>query len=115
MLRVRYLPGRPKRHAAVTVDGLDAEYLVQLDLTSLETEPRASQVELPHAGLVGADLGDRLVPVRIKIGAPVRQRFRVVVTQVLLMLDLEPVVLHRGDDRAEPLQLAVREHVAIDE
>ena len=50
-----------------------------------------------------------------EVGAPAGERLGVVLAQVLLVPHLEAVVLHRGDDRADALELAVREDVAVDE
>ena len=70
----------------------------------------------PHTFAVGRpDLGDRLVPVLDQVAAPVAQRHRVVVAQVLLVQHLETDVLDLGDDPPGSGELPVGEHVAVDE
>ena len=110
-------PPRPQRQAAVVavVVELDREHLVQLHDVGLEAQPRAGHVQAPHLGGGQPDLFDRLVPVLDEVGAPVAQRQRVVVAQVLLVHDLQADVLRLGDDPAGTGQLPVGEHVAVDE
>ena len=88
---------------------------MQLDDVALEPEPRAGHVEPPHPGRALADLGHRLVPVRVEVGAPAGQGHRVVLAQVLLVPHLEPGVVDEGEQVARSFQLAVGEHVAVDE
>src|ERR1022692_4204932 len=93
----------------------DAEYLVQLDLIPLETEPRACHVQPPDPRRGRPDLGDRLAPVRVQVGAPAGQGHRVVLAQILLMPDLETRVVHPRDQVAGTFEFTVREDVAVDE
>ena len=70
----------------------------------------------PHTLAVGKpDLFDGFVPVLDEVAAPVAQRQRVVVAQVLLVHHLEPDVLGLGDDAARAGELPVGEDVAVDE
>ena len=69
----------------------------------------------PHTFAVPARPRRRLVPVLDQVPAPVAQRQRVVVAQVLLVQHLQADVLDLGDDAAGTGQLPVGEHVAVDE
>ena len=42
----------------------------QLDVVAIEAEPGACHVQAPHPGRALADFRDRLVPVRVQVGAP---------------------------------------------
>ena len=110
------LPVGPQRHARRPVLAEPhAEDLVQLDLVALEAEPRPGHVQPPDPGRALADLGDRLVPVLVQVRAPAGQRLGVVLAQVLLVPDLEARVVHQRDQVAGRLELAVGEHVPVDE
>src|SRR5580698_7893689 len=114
------LPGRlpvgPQRHAGPAIRAeLDAEDLMQLDLVALEAEPRPGHVQPPHTGRSLADFGHCLVPVVVQVGAPGGQRLGVVLAQVLLVPDLKAAVVHQGQQVTGTLELAVREHVPVDE
>src|SRR5580692_6682465 len=91
----RDLPVGAQRHAggAVRLE-LHAEHLVQLDVVAVEAEPRARHVQAPDPGRALAYLLDRLVPVRVQVGAPGGQGLGVVLAQVLLVPDLEAGVGH---------------------
>src|SRR6478752_4958365 len=95
--------------------GLGREHVVELDLVALEAQPRARHVEAPHPGGPLADLRDARVPVVLEVLAPGGERLGVVDPDVLVVLHLEAGVLHGRDDRPRADQLAVREHVAVDE
>jgi hypothetical protein len=88
---------------------------MQLDVVAVEAEPRTRHVQPPDPGGALADLGDRLVPVRVQVGAPGGQGLGVVLAQVLLVPDLEAGVVHERDQVAGSLELPVGEHVAVDE
>src|SRR5437763_1335577 len=109
-------PVRPRGHcsAAVCVD-LHAQYLVQLNRPSLEAETRPGHVKRPDTRASAADLSNRFVPVRGEVCTPARQRPRIVLAQVLLVPDLEPVVLHRGHNEADTFELSVGEDITVDE
>ncbi len=111
------VPPRPQRQPAVVavVVELDRQNLVQLNDIGLEAQSRARHVESPHLGGGQPDLLDGLVPVLDEVAAPVAQRQRVVVAQVLLVHHLEADVLRLGDDPARSGQLTVGEDVAVDE
>src|SRR5882757_6371984 len=110
------LPVGPQRHPGLALGTQpDTEHLVQLDDVVVEPEPRSGHVEAPHPGGALANLGYRLVPVRVEIGAPGGQGHRVVLAQVLLVTHLEPGVVDEGDQVARSFQLPVGEHVAVDE
>src|SRR5215469_4759933 len=110
------LPVRPQRHPGRAVGGeLDPEHLVQLHDVLLEAELRPGHVEPPYPRRALAHLGDRFVPVGVEVGAPCGQRLGVVLTQVLGVPDLEAGVVHERHEVTRPFELAVREHVAIDE
>lgn len=79
------------------------------------TRAESGHVQAPYLRGGQAGLGDRLVPALDEVGAPGGKCARVVPAQVLLVLDLQALVLHRSDDRAHAGQLTVREHVAVDE
>src|ERR1035441_3326785 len=112
----RRLPVGPQRHPGHPArTELDAKNLMQLDLVALETEPRAGHVEPPDPRGTVAHLGNRLVPVRVQVGAPPRQGLGVVLAQVLRMPHLEARVVHQRHQIARPLQLPVGEHVPADE
>ena len=76
---------------------------------------RRGHVEAPHPGPARADQAHRLVPVRLEVRDPVPQRQRVVLAQALDVARLEAGALHARHDRADLVQLAVGEHVAVDE
>ena len=107
--------GPYERHAGHPALGLHREHLVQLDSPLDEPHTGPGQVQLPHPGPGFADLGDRLVPVRLEIGTPRRARAGVVLPEVFLVAHLEAVVLDGGDDRTYRLELTIGEDVAIDE
>src|SRR6478672_62566 len=88
-----------------------------MDLYSVEVEPhpRHCYVQPPHARATLAHLGNCRLPVALEVRAPLAQRHRVMLAQVLRVSDLKPVIVHRTDDRADALKLAIREDVAIDE
>src|SRR5262249_30052572 len=94
---------------------LDGQKLVQLNDIRLEAQSRAGHVESPHFRGRQADVYDGLVPVLDEIAAPVTQRQRVVVAQVLLVYHLEADILRLGDDAAGTGGLPGGEAVAVDE
>ena len=100
---------------AAAVVQFDRQNLVQLNHIRLEAKPRPGHVQAPHLGGGKPDLGDRLVPVLDEVGAPVPQRHRVVLPQVLLVHHLQADVLGLGDDATRAGELAVGEHIAVDE
>src|SRR5882757_6064096 len=93
-------PPRTQRESAVIAVRveLDRQNLVQLNDIGFEAQPRPCHVQPPHLRGRQPDLLDRLVPVLDEIAAPVAQRQRVVMAQVLLMHDFEADVLRLGDD-----------------
>src|SRR5215467_7500229 len=112
----RPLPVRAQRHPRVArrVE-LDPEDLVQRDHVPLEPESRAGHVQPPHPRRARTDLGDRLVPVGVEVGAPPGQGEGVVLAQVLLVPDLEPRVVHSREQVPGAFQLTVGKHVPVDE
>src|SRR5215471_7475111 len=112
----RPVPVRAQRHPRPPVRlEPDAEDLVQRDHVPLETEAAARHVQPPHPGRALTDLGDRLVPVGVEVGAPPGQGQGVVLAQVLLVPDLEPRLVHPCHQVPGALQLAVGEHGPVDE
>jgi enediyne polyketide synthase len=112
----RRLPVRSERHARRPVGGEpDAQHLVQFDVVPVEPEARACHVQPPDPGGGLADLSDGLIPVRVQVVTPSGQGLGVVLPQVLLVPHLEAGVVHERDQVAGALELAVREHVPVDE
>jgi hypothetical protein len=112
--------GPPSRGAAACrrcrpAGQFHAQHLVQLDVVAVEAEPRARHVQPPHPAVPWPTSCDRLVPVRVQVGAPGGQGLGVVLAQVLLVPDLEAGVVHERDQVAGSLELAVGEHVPVDE
>src|SRR5260221_359504 len=94
---------------------LDPENLVQLDLVAVEPQPRPGHIEPPDPGGSLTDLGNGLLPVLVKVGAPGGKGERVVLPQVLRVPDLEAGIVQVGDQVSGAFQLAVGEDVPVDE
>src|SRR4029453_11343505 len=109
------LEPRTERQPGPTAVGPNPEDLVHLHPAGLEVQRRGRHVQAPDARPAGADLGDGLVPTFLEVAHPRPERERVVLAQALEVTDLEPGALHRRDDAADLVQLAVGEDVAIDE
>src|SRR6476646_8058017 len=109
-------PPRPKRQSAVMAVRvqLDGQNLVQLNDIGLEAQSRPRHVEAPYLCGRQSDLLDRLVPMVDEIAAPVAQRQRVMVAEVLLVNHLEADVLRLSDDPAGAGELPIGEDVAVD-
>src|SRR3990170_2167322 len=107
--------GAQRETADPVLVGPCCQHLVQLDLVALETHPGSGHVEAPDPCGPLADLRYALIPVLLEVGPPPGQRLGVVDPEVLLVLHLEAGVLGLGDDLPGAGQLAVREHVAVDE
>ena len=75
----------------------------------------AGHVEPPDAGAARTDIGDRGVPVRLEVAHPLPEREVVVLAQALDVPHLEARSLHLRNHRADLVQFAVGEHVAVDE
>src|SRR6266446_2673349 len=111
-----WLPVGAEGHAGLAVGGqLDAQYLVQLDLVAVEPQPRPGHIEPPDPGGSLTDLGNGLLPVLVKVGAPGGKSARVVLPQILRVPDLEAGIVQLGDQVSGAFQLAVGEDVPVDE
>src|SRR5581483_10746888 len=94
---------------------LDREDLVDLGPVRLEVHRRARHVEPPDARPGRTDERNRLVPCPLEVGDPAPQGLRVVLTERLDMADLEAGLLHDRHHPADLVELAVGEHVPLDE
>ena len=88
---------------------------MQLDAPLGEAQARSGQVQTPHSGPAFAHLGHRFVPVVVEVGSPGRARAGVMLPEVLLVANLEPVILEGRHDGADRLQFAIGKHVTVDE
>src|SRR3954454_22711240 len=88
------------------------ERLVEADAAALEGDRAAGQIDKPHPGLDLADLGDRLVVVRVEAVVPELAGALVMLAPALDVMDLEAVPLEARDRVADVVELSAREDVA---
>ena len=80
-----------------------------------EADGGARHVETPGAGDRLSGNGDGLVPMRLEARHPVAQRSRVVRTKRLDVMDLEPRALCGPKHDRQCQELAIGEHIGVDE
>lgn len=95
--------------------GLAAHDLEDRHVVVLERIRAAGEIHAPDAEFFVVDEPARLFCVRLEILRPDFERARIVPPQALDVDRLEPAALRRFEREADVRQLAVREHVAIDE
>src|SRR5919106_4577824 len=88
---------------------------MDLDAADLERDARQRHVQTPRARPPLAHLRDGAVPAPLEVAAPLTERPRVVLAQVLAVAHLEAVIVHRADHRARTLELTVGKDVAVEE
>ena len=88
---------------------------MDLDRVEFEVQRAARHIQAPQPRLGLPDQRHGLVPMTAEIRVPMMQRQRVMLTQVLLMDDLEARVMDLGLDLPGRCQLPIREYLAVDE
>src|SRR5258708_22351043 len=93
----------------------DCEHLVDLRTRGFEVQRRRRHVQAPNARPPGSDLRDGSGPHRFEIAHPGPQRECVVLAQALDVPGLEIGALHPRAHAPDFVQLAVGEHITVDE
>ena len=88
---------------------------MQLNGVQIESQSRRRHVQAPDPCRAQARFGNRLIPVRFQVVAPVLEGECVVLAEVLLVPDLEARIVHRAHDVPRPRELAIGKDVAVDE
>ncbi len=109
-----HIAPRPRQRFRAA-SGLAAHDLEDRHVVVLECIRAAGKIHAPDAEFFVVDEGFRLVGLRLEVFRPDVERARIVPAQAFDVNRFEPAALRRFEREADVRQLAVREHVAVDE